>query len=249
MELNWSTFVLEIINFLVLVWILKRFLYKPVLAGIARRRAGIEKTCQDAEALAGRGRACRNIRAAPAEWEQERQQARDDLEQELEAERAAAAGRLQPASSRNGRKAAVAESMRQTSTSASRKRQALTQGARFRHPAAGPAGRTGTGEQAARSGARGAAACRTGAAEICAAADGKQTRGSVGAPAPSRSRRDQRQQARTGAAAMSPCADMRQFDRGRRAAGRACGSRSAPGYLRANLQDELQLRRAGHGDD
>jgi F-type H+-transporting ATPase subunit b len=51
MELNWSTFVLEIINFLVLVWILQRLLYKPVLAVIARRRAGIEKTLADAKHL------------------------------------------------------------------------------------------------------------------------------------------------------------------------------------------------------
>ena len=49
MELNWSTFLLEIINFLVLVWILKRFLYQPVLDVIARRRKAIE--AQLAEAL------------------------------------------------------------------------------------------------------------------------------------------------------------------------------------------------------
>lgn len=51
MELNWSTFILEIINFLILIWILKRFFYKPVLEVIARRRAGIEKTLEDAQAL------------------------------------------------------------------------------------------------------------------------------------------------------------------------------------------------------
>jgi len=48
LELSWSTFLLEIINFLVLVWILKHFLYKPVLDVIARRRSGIEKTLADA---------------------------------------------------------------------------------------------------------------------------------------------------------------------------------------------------------
>ena len=37
MELNWTTFALEAVNFMVLVWILKRFLYKPVLAAIAQR--------------------------------------------------------------------------------------------------------------------------------------------------------------------------------------------------------------------
>ena len=37
MQIDWTTLVLEIINFLVLVWILKRFLYKPVMEAIAAR--------------------------------------------------------------------------------------------------------------------------------------------------------------------------------------------------------------------
>ena len=42
MEVDWTTFALEIINFLILVWILKRFFYHPVLDIIARRRICIE---------------------------------------------------------------------------------------------------------------------------------------------------------------------------------------------------------------
>ena len=57
MELSWSTFFLEIINFLVLVWILKRFLYKPVMDVIARRREGIEAHRLEQRAAAGSGRA------------------------------------------------------------------------------------------------------------------------------------------------------------------------------------------------
>ena len=49
MELNLSTFLLEIVNFLVLVWILKRFLYKPVMGVIERRKVGIEQTLAQAE--------------------------------------------------------------------------------------------------------------------------------------------------------------------------------------------------------
>ena len=51
MEFDWTTFALEIINFLILVWILKRFLYRPVLDVIARRRAGVEKTLADAKRI------------------------------------------------------------------------------------------------------------------------------------------------------------------------------------------------------
>ncbi|WP_054775053.1 hypothetical protein [Methylogaea oryzae] len=45
MELDWSTIALEIVNFLILVWLLKRLLYKPVQDIIAQRRAAIEATC------------------------------------------------------------------------------------------------------------------------------------------------------------------------------------------------------------
>ena len=44
MQFNWSTFVLEIINFVVLVWILKHFLYRPVLSLLEKRREKIEQS-------------------------------------------------------------------------------------------------------------------------------------------------------------------------------------------------------------
>ena len=48
MELNGTTFLLETVNFLVLVWILKKFFYAPVKRIIAERRALIEKKLRDA---------------------------------------------------------------------------------------------------------------------------------------------------------------------------------------------------------
>ena len=48
MEWNWSTFVLEMINFLVLVWILKHFFYRPVLGVIERRQKSIDQTVEAA---------------------------------------------------------------------------------------------------------------------------------------------------------------------------------------------------------
>ena len=56
MELDWSTFLLEIINFLILVWILKRFLYRPVLEVITRRREQVEKTLHEAHSLRAEAR-------------------------------------------------------------------------------------------------------------------------------------------------------------------------------------------------
>ncbi|BCX89576.1 F-type H+-transporting ATPase subunit b [Methylomarinovum tepidoasis] len=88
MGINWTTFFLEIVNFLVLVWLLKRFLYRPVKAMVARRRrevearlAEAEKRRQEAEALK------RRYENRLADWEAEKKRAWEQLRQELEAER------------------------------------------------------------------------------------------------------------------------------------------------------------------
>jgi F-type H+-transporting ATPase subunit b len=131
-EISWSTFVLEIINFLVLVWILKHFLYKPVLDVIARRRAGIEKTVTDAEALRSSAETLQaQYEGRIADWEQERQQARDALAEELEAERAKKMAELQTALQQEQEKMRVAEARRQADSSRKIEESALLLGSRF----------------------------------------------------------------------------------------------------------------------
>lgn len=76
MDFDWTTFVLEIINFLILVWILKRFLYQPVLGVIARRRAGIEKILADAKQI--------EIEASELKRKNERYLAEWEAEKEVE---------------------------------------------------------------------------------------------------------------------------------------------------------------------
>lgn len=49
MEFNWATFFLEIINFLVLVWILKKLLYQPIKRIIVARESAIQKIIADAQ--------------------------------------------------------------------------------------------------------------------------------------------------------------------------------------------------------
>jgi F-type H+-transporting ATPase subunit b len=49
MQINWFTFFAQIINFLVLVWLLKRFLYKPILDAIDEREKKITSQLKDAE--------------------------------------------------------------------------------------------------------------------------------------------------------------------------------------------------------
>lgn len=88
MQLDWTTFLLEIVNFLVLVWILKRFLYRPVLDMIARRKANIEQTLTEARETEERATALKaSYEKRLDEWEQEREGARAKLREELAAER------------------------------------------------------------------------------------------------------------------------------------------------------------------
>lgn len=89
MEFDWTTFALEIINFVVLVWILQRFLYKPVANAIAERKAGIEKTMADANAVQAAAQALKQqYENRMADWEREQARARAQLLEEIDAERA-----------------------------------------------------------------------------------------------------------------------------------------------------------------
>lgn len=132
MELSWSTFLLEIINFLVLVWILKRFLYKPVLDVIARRRSGIENTLSDAETMRSEAQALREqYEQRLTRWEDERRQGRAQLQSELEQERARRMQELEQLLAREHEKAKVVEQRELAETLRRNEATALAQGARF----------------------------------------------------------------------------------------------------------------------
>ena len=89
MEFNWTTFALEILNFLALVWILQRFLYKPVLNAIARRRAAIDKSLEDARVAQTEAAALKQqYESRLANWAGEKDKAHTQLLEEISAERA-----------------------------------------------------------------------------------------------------------------------------------------------------------------
>lgn len=50
MQINWFTVIAQVLNFFILVWLLKRFLYKPVLNAIDEREHKIASQLQDADA-------------------------------------------------------------------------------------------------------------------------------------------------------------------------------------------------------
>ena len=49
MKINWFTVIAQVINFLVLVWLLKRYLYKPILNAIDEREKKIAGQLKDAD--------------------------------------------------------------------------------------------------------------------------------------------------------------------------------------------------------
>lgn len=132
MELNWTTFILEIVNFLILIWILKRFLYKPVLNIVEQRRISVEKILRDAETARSEAQVLnQRYEDRQANWERERQLARDKLAQEIKEERTKQMEVLQLNLQKELDKARAAESYRQAAIAQAAEKTALKQAARF----------------------------------------------------------------------------------------------------------------------
>lgn len=132
MELNWSTFVLEIINFLVLIWILKRFLYQPILGVIEKRRSAIEARLSESNRLRDEAQSLKSqYEGRLADWEQERRQARDALSQETEAERKRQLAALRDTLEHEREKARVAHERQHTEQQRAAEYRAMLQGAAF----------------------------------------------------------------------------------------------------------------------
>ncbi len=88
MQLDLTTFILEVLNFLVLVWLLKRFLYKPVLSVLDARQQRIQGEMRKAAVLQeDAARLKQQYEARLADWNTEREIAKQSLEQELARER------------------------------------------------------------------------------------------------------------------------------------------------------------------
>lgn len=88
MEFDATTFALEVVNFLILIWILQRFLYKPVTRVIAERKAAVEEILLRARVTEEEARDLKlQYENRLTEWGLEKARARDELLRELEAER------------------------------------------------------------------------------------------------------------------------------------------------------------------
>jgi len=88
MNFSWWTFALQAANFLILVWLLQRFLFKPVKAIVARRKKEISRALTEASAeKEGAERVKQEIEAQRAQIGAERQKMIEEQRAELAAQR------------------------------------------------------------------------------------------------------------------------------------------------------------------
>jgi F-type H+-transporting ATPase subunit b len=131
-EINWPTFLLEIINFLVLVWLLKRFLYKPVLEAIAQRKAVIDRTLAEAKAKeAGAEALVRQYQNRLAEWENEREKLHAAVAEEISGQRMQMMAALETSLKQEREKARVLEERRLNELQHKSEEAGITRGVQF----------------------------------------------------------------------------------------------------------------------
>lgn len=132
MELSWTTFILELVNFLVLVWLLKRLFYAPIKRTIAARRAVVEKTLRDAEAARRSAEELQSkYEGRLREWEAEKERLREAFRQELTEERAKQLKLIDSSVAEEREKAEALEEKKVAERRANEERDAMKQALEF----------------------------------------------------------------------------------------------------------------------
>ena len=98
MELDPLTIILEIINFLVLLWILQRFLFKPIRNALARRQEQQAQALQEAESREQKAAELeQRLQTELTQWEQNAARRQQELQTQLQQEKAKILTRVQEA--------------------------------------------------------------------------------------------------------------------------------------------------------
>ena len=85
---SWTTFVIEIVNFAILMWLLARFLYQPVTRAIESRQRAIADQLARAEELERRSRdLAEQYEGRLVAWREEKAKLAEAVKEELDAER------------------------------------------------------------------------------------------------------------------------------------------------------------------
>ncbi|HTU80878.1 MAG TPA: F0F1 ATP synthase subunit delta [Candidatus Acidoferrales bacterium] len=132
MGFSWSTFLVQILNFIVLVWILTRFLYRPVMRAIAERQQTIAQELRRADEVKKQSEALsKQYRDRLADWEAEKTQLKTALDTELGTERAKREAELRAALQREREQAEAAARVRERESRRKLEREAARDAALF----------------------------------------------------------------------------------------------------------------------
>lgn len=132
MEFDLSTFFLEIINFLVLVWILQHLFYRPVREQINRRKQLIDQSLAQAEKMRQEALELKkNYENRQQQWEQEKQTAITTLHHQLETDRQQQLQKLREELEQERHKARTSMQKQQVEIHRHQQKLALLNGAQF----------------------------------------------------------------------------------------------------------------------
>ncbi len=132
MGFSWSTFLIQILNFVVLVWILTRFLYQPVTRAIVARQKAIRDELRRADEVKKQSEALsRQYESRLADWGREKAQLKAAFDKELSDERATRETELRASLQREREQAEAAAHAREQETARRLQRQAVQDAAQF----------------------------------------------------------------------------------------------------------------------
>ncbi len=132
MEFNGTTFVLEIINFLVLMWLLHYFFFKPVKDVIIKRKEHIDQSLADVQGEQSRIEQLKQqYENRVNEWETEKSQYREQLHRVIDNERKRLMDLLHQELDDERQKFRNLEAKRNTEIRLNLEKEAAVDGARF----------------------------------------------------------------------------------------------------------------------
>lgn len=132
MEVDPTTFLMEVINFLILVWIMNRILYRPVRGIITERQAALERIRNEAELLRSEALELKQeYQGRLGSWDEEKAVLRRDLQGEIDDERRRMRALLEEELAGMRDKARIAEERRAEELNRLSEERAITGAARF----------------------------------------------------------------------------------------------------------------------
>jgi len=131
-DLDWTTFLLEALNFLILVWILKHFLYRPILDVIAQRQIRIEEMLANAKRIQDEALELKTKKEQQLkEWDIKQKEAQIKLIEEINIKRDHMMAELAADIEREREKNATLEEIRHQEWMRSTETKALAQASQF----------------------------------------------------------------------------------------------------------------------